>query len=195
MLDNDISVGKHGAGPFAAVSNDSSRKGKLEPANHGRFWIGCIAKKAITKQHPYVPTIDNLVVKRLKVGSFVVRWMKERVGRILEGVNELVWILVGTRWEVTDYPPIGKDPREFAYEGPFLWEDSLYRIVTAYTDKVGGHLGWIQFDSTPWDSRGNAMTYIGQMLEPPDFSFDDYGVAYIFFSEETGQTKAVFQSF
>jgi hypothetical protein len=69
----------------------------------------------------------------------------------------------------------------------------IYQNFACPLNKVGGHVRWIQSDGTPCDGNGNPMQFVGQFLGSRDVELGDGGAAYVFFSDETRETKAVLQ--
>jgi hypothetical protein len=105
-------------------------------------------------------------------------------------------ILVGTPWEVTEYPLPAPElsAEELAASGLFS-EMGFLNNFSCLTDKVGGHVFWIQheegrcIDENSFVSdEGEPMTYIGQLGDSPDIEIGDGGIAYLLFSPRTGET-------
>jgi hypothetical protein len=128
-------------------------------------------------------------------------WIKEGDEiEIMGDVNNEV--LVGTRWEATEYAfPGCYKAGDLATTGPFLHEHSIYFSFSCLADKVGGHVFWIQsedrlFDENSFVSKdGESMTYIGQFVGSPDIEIGDGGIAYLLYSPRTGNTIMYPQGF
>jgi hypothetical protein len=73
--------------------------------------------------------------------------------------------------------------------GPFLAERGIFFNFACFADKVGGHVYWIQHEETALDSTGEPMTCIGEFVSSPDIEIGDTGIAYIFYSPKTGETR------
>jgi hypothetical protein len=102
---------------------------------------------------------------------------------------------VGTPWDSYDFPTVSYHADDICDDRFFLMERSIYFNFTCHAPKIGGHVFWIQSDDTPVDSAGKPMTFIGQFFGTSEVEIGDSGMAYIFFSETTGQTEFLSQCF
>ncbi len=101
---------------------------------------------------------------------------------------------LGRPWLLTDYPYPG-DELESIGDPQFSEEQSLYLNFTCYATKVGGHVFWIQDKDVSLDRNGKPMMYIGQFLGTDDVELGDSGIAYLFYSPDTRETKLRMQCF
>lgn len=122
-------------------------------------------------------------------------WLLQGQRIIMVGDGPASSALVGTRWSTSDFRAPCTHPDEISNDVCFLEERAIYLNFSCFGDKVGGRLFWIQNDDTPLDSRGEPMTFIGQLVGSSEVELGDAGVAYIFVSPNTGETKVVTQCF
>jgi hypothetical protein len=135
-------------------------------------------------------------------GRYSLVWLENEARWIGAGGRKPREVQLGTAWDAIDYPwPFDEEtksclPDEIASAHPrFSEERSLYLVFTCYGTKVGGHIFWIQYEDIPTDRRGKSMIYIGQFLGHDDAELGDSGIAYIFYSLETHETKLRMQCF
>jgi hypothetical protein len=128
--------------------------------------------------------------------AWTVTWIKEDDEiEVMGDANKPVF--VGTRWEATEYPLPGTRTRaeDLVERGRFLDEgSSIYLNFSCFADKIGGHAFWIQNlegqyqGNTFVSETGVRLSYIGQFRDSPDMEIGDLGLAYILYSQETGET-------
>lgn len=102
-------------------------------------------------------------------------------------------IEVGRAYETIEFPTPALSTEEMSDDADFSKEWGIYQNFTCPLNKVGGHLRWIQSDKTPRDGKGNPMQFIGQFLGSRDVELVDGGIVYVFFSDETRETRAILQ--
>jgi len=100
---------------------------------------------------------------------------------------------LGFAWDSFDFPTVPYSAEELTDDKLFLKEWNFFCIFSCYAQKIGGHIFWIQGDSIPVDRNGQPMRFIGQFFGTPDVEIGDGGIAYVFYSETTGQTELVVQ--
>jgi hypothetical protein len=124
--------------------------------------------------------------------TYTLTWLKEGQDLQFLGGELCRPVQVGTRWETTDFPTPFYHADEATDRGPFLQERHIYDNFSCFADKVGGHIFWIQGNETPRDARGRPMQFIGQFQGTDDVSIHD-GLAYVFYSPRTAETRLVIQ--
>ncbi len=104
-------------------------------------------------------------------------------------------ILVGTPWDVTEYPLPEPGPSTEELAAALSGESGFINNFSCLTDKVGGHVFWIQTEDGRCinedsfiSDEGEPMTYIGQFGDSPDIEIGDGGIAYLLYSRRTGET-------
>ena len=71
----------------------------------------------------------------------------------------------------------------------------MYEIPSAMGDKVDGHFYFIQDEPYVFDSNGERMSCIGQIIGSEFTELGDCGCGYIFWSQKTGKTAIEFQDY
>jgi hypothetical protein len=102
-------------------------------------------------------------------------------------------IEVGIPWETIEFPTPSYPDFDPAQDADFAKEHAPWDNFACPLNKIGGHIRWIQDPYEPLDRDGNGMHYIGQFTETKDVELADSGIVYIFYSEQTQETKAVLQ--
>ena len=102
-------------------------------------------------------------------------------------------IEVGIPYETIEFPTPAFYAKDLSDNPDFLKEWGIYQNFACPLNKVGGQIFWIQEDDTPRDSNNEPMRFIGQFIGSRDIELGDSGMVYIFFSDETRETKAVLQ--
>jgi hypothetical protein len=123
--------------------------------------------------------------------TWSVHWLVEGESLEIHG-DATAQVLLGTRWYVTEYPT--PEFEEFPPEtGSLAAEGTIYFNFVCGTDKVGGHLFWIQGATEEMDP---GLVYIGQMTgEDASLIKWDSPIVYLFYAPETQRTIAWLQSF
>jgi hypothetical protein len=104
-------------------------------------------------------------------------------------------VKAATCWTTTEYPTPAFYAEELSDDPFFKGERSIYMNFSCFADKNGGHIFWIQGDCTPTDSQGQRMHFVGQFTGSDDIEIGDSGLAYVFHSPATGETRALTQGF
>jgi hypothetical protein len=102
-------------------------------------------------------------------------------------------IEVGRAYETIEFSTPALYAEDLSDDPDFSKEWGIYKNFTCPLSKVGGHIFWIQGDETPCDANGNPMHFVGQFIGSRDVELGDSGSIYVFFSDETRETKAVLQ--
>jgi hypothetical protein len=111
-----------------------------------------------------------------------------------EGEQNDDTIEIGRPFLTIEFPTAAFYAADLSNDADFLEEWGIYQYFTCPLNKVGGHLHWIQDDDEPpRDRNGNPMQYVGQVLGSSDVEFADSGTLYVFFSDETRETKTILQ--
>jgi len=140
--------------------------------------------------------------KKCLGGSGRVFWLKDEVSTCLvtnprEPSNTETRI--GAPHPIDDLPWIEQSVLEgLNREAQFLLGKSPHFFAPAFTTKVGGHMFWIQRESTPKCTCGAPMTFIGQFADNGDsITIGDTGLAYLFqcIRGTCKESKVVIQTF
>jgi hypothetical protein len=104
-------------------------------------------------------------------------------------------IEVGRAYETIEFSTPAMYAEDLSDDADFSKEWGIHQNFACPLNKVGGHLRRIQSDDTPRDGNGNPMQFVGQFLGSRDVELGDSGTVYVFFSDETRETKAVLQCY
>lgn len=121
-------------------------------------------------------------------------WITPEQTLELWGREKMASIDVGVPRDTIEFPtPSYSEAPELTNDPEFSKEHGFYLNFSCPLNKVGGHIHWIQNPRVPVDRNGNAMSYIGQFTGTHDVELADGGMVYVFFSDETRETKAILQ--
>jgi hypothetical protein len=138
---------------------------------------------------------DQCTIPCTDDGSGSVTWLLEQQQVEMWGSEngDQDAIEIGVPWETIEFPSPAFEARDLSDDPAFSKERGIDQFFTSPLDKVGGHLQWIQGDYTPTNARGAPMRYIGQLTGSRDIELGDGGIVYLFYSEETDETRFVLQ--